>query len=436
MKLNTHDLQQLDEASIQRLTEPEAGGLCERLLEHLKEAPERLEQTPENRWRPPTSRPPWQRAANADDNKVEDEVKNEPGPYPTAESASQAAGEKDRAADHAPVAEEEAQAAKKKKRPKRRSGKQLGAPGLGRTQKLRAERFEIHRPCYCHGRNHLLPEQAPVVAYTGYQSIELERGGPDNPGPHLRVIDHHYQDVVCARGQPSRAAPHRSDTTAMQRGVLSVWCLIGPGLAALIIALHQRQRLSRVHTREWLMDWLDLAFSTGLIHATLRESAAALEPLEETLIGEIQRSDLANADKTSWPEQERKSQRLWAFLSATTTLFVFARRRKATVSRVLEHYTGHLMCDGWFSYRGYPRRLRCWAHLFRKAQGLIDHYHPDGRVFGHQVRSTLEILIEAVYAACEGPTQAPWTYITDATTRRHAGLDLPLLTQAAGASVP
>lgn len=61
------------------------------------------------------------------------------------------------------------------------------------------------------------------------------------------------------------------------------------------------------------------------------------------------------------------------------------------------------MGDGWFSYRDYPRRLRCWAHLLRKAQGLIESYDRDALHFGIQVRGTLEDLMAAIYAARAGP---------------------------------
>ena len=93
---------------------------------------------------------------------------------------------------------------------------------------------------------------------------------------------------------------------------------------------------------------------------------------------------------------------LWVFLT-TTTLYVIAGRGKATVRQVLAHFSGHRMSDGWFSDRDYPRRLRCWAPLLRKAQGLIDCDDVDGSAFGYLVRNTLERRIEAVYAAREGP---------------------------------
>ena len=54
-----------------------------------------------------------------------------------------------------------------------------------------------------------------------------------------------------------------------------------------------------------------------------------------------------------------------------------------------------------------PRRLRCWAHLLRKAQGLVECYDPDGRAFGQRVRTTLEDLMAAIFAVREGPPDGP-----------------------------
>ena len=35
----------------------------------------------------------------------------------------------------------------------------------------------------------------------------------------------------------------------------------------------------------------------------------------------------------------------------------------------LTDFDGHLMTDGYSLYRSYLKRLRCWAHLLRKAKG-------------------------------------------------------------------
>lgn len=55
------------------------------------------------------------------------------------------------------------------------------------------------------------------------------------------------------------------------------------------------------------------------------------------------------------------------------------------------------------AYRDYPHRLRCWAHLIRKARGLAESCDREARVFGRIVLDTLQALMAAVYAAREGP---------------------------------
>jgi hypothetical protein len=183
---------------------------------------------------------------------------------------------------------------------------------------------------------------------------------------------------------------------------LSEWRLVGPGLATLIVVLHLRFRLSRRRMREFLHDWLGLSLSVGTLDRTLREAAAAAAPLEQELIAAVVASDLLHADETSWP-QGAELRWLWVFTSATVTWFAVAKRGREVLDRILPGFAGWLMSDGWQAYRHLPQRLRCWAHLTRKAQGLIDSYDREAQAFGRQVHSAFETLIGAIHAAREGP---------------------------------
>ena len=113
-------------------------------------------------------------------------------------------------------------------------------------------------------------------------------------------------------------------------------------------------------------------------------------------------SALLHADETSWPEPGRPLW-LWVFVATTATLYYVAGRGKELVENVLDGFSGGLMSDGWMAYRDYPRRLRCWAHLIRKARGLAESGDREARVFGPRVLTTLGVLMAAVYAAREGP---------------------------------
>ena len=426
MKLSQHDLRQLDDGYLQRLPEAALRALSLTLLADLKEAQERLQQNPNNSSRPPSSRAPWDRpgvdaTAASDTDADEDDA--------VAPSRDATARDDDRAADAAaepPGAPPSGDPTPPPERPKRKPGKQLGTPGVGRTQVFTAHATEEHRPTACHGCQASLAAAA-AVCYTGFQSLDLVWGDPKEPGVRLRVVDHRFFDAGCdACGHHTREQPMQvADDPTLEGVQLREWRLVGPGLATLIVALSLRFRLSRARIHEFLDDWLGVHLSIGTIHQTLHETAAVVAPVEATLLADIQASGLLHADETSWPQQEQ-GRWLWVFLTATTTLYVIAGRGKATVTQVLDGFTGWLMSDGWFSYRGYARRLRCWAHLLRKAQGLVDCYDAGGRAFGHLVHTTLETLMAAIYAAREDPppdgaaVDLPRAYAHELQTLRRA----------------
>jgi hypothetical protein len=62
-------------------------------------------------------------------------------------------------------------------------------------------------------------------------------------------------------------------------------------------------------------------------------------------------------------------------------------------------FKGNAMTDGYLAYRHLPNRLRCWAHLLRKLQGLAD--STDNRVArtGQTMMDIFYQLMEAVYQA-------------------------------------
>ncbi|MBK1650491.1 hypothetical protein CKO36_18445, partial [Rhabdochromatium marinum] len=395
MHLSDHSLSQLDEAYVQALDEARLRGLSLRLLDDLKEARERLRQNPTNSSRPPSSRALWDRPT-AGDEKAPDE---------TEDDASTSA-ENDESPPQDPCETPETLApeepSSETEKPKRKPGKQPGAPGFGRTQVLKLHETQHHYSETCEACARALPPGAPSVAYAGFQSIDLVWGNPEQPGMHLHVTDHRLHATDCDCGHQTRARPGEGsvDDPALDPVHLSEWRLVGPGLATLIVALHLRFRLSRRRMREFLHDWLGLTLGVGTLDRTLREAAAATAPLEQDLIKAVVDSELLHADETSWPQG---AEWLWVFTSATVTLFVVGKRGREVLDRILPGFAGWLMSDGWQAYRHFPRRLRCWAHLTRKAQGLIDTYDREAQAFGHQVQNAFDTLIGAIHAARDGP---------------------------------
>ena len=390
MHLSPHSLRQIDDAYLQSLEVEALRGLSARLLADLKEAWDRLNQGPENSSRPPSSRAPWERPGGVRESDAEAD-------------AEAADGDLEPAPVEAKPAEAKPAEAKPAQTPAaRKPGKQPGAPGIGRTQVFPANAEQAHYPDTCAGCGRPLAP-AGAVAYTGFQAVDLRWDDSARPGLTLWVVDHRYYETPCPCGHRTRAVAGHGVVDPLLAGIeLNEWRLVGPGLAALIVALALRFRLSRARIQEFLAEWLGLDLSIGTIHQTLHEASAAVAPAEEELVRAVLDSALLHADETSWPEHDHTLW-LWVFVAATATLYYVAGRGKELVENVLDGFTGWLMSDGWGAYRHYPRRLRCWAHLIRKARGLAQSCDREARAFGQLVLTTLEALMAAVYAAREGP---------------------------------
>jgi hypothetical protein len=399
MHLSDHSLRQIDNAYLLTLEMDALRGLSERLLADLKEARERLNQGPSNSSRPPSSRAPWEQGAPGEPSREEEEAPCEMPESKTEATVPEAVEESARRSS----------AETKPNAPARKPGKQPGAPGFGRTQVFEANEVTEHYPECCAGCGRAFGVPNEAVAYTAFQEVDLRWGERAAPGLRLWVTNHRYHEVTCDCGHHTRVVPGRGEVDPLLSGVeLSEWRLVGPGMAALIVALTFRFRLSRARVREFLEDWLGLKLSIGTIHQTLHEAAAAVAPAEEELVEAVEASGLLHADETPWHEGKEMLW-LWVFVSATTPLYYIASRGKELVLNVLRGFGGWLMTDGWISYRGYPLRLRCWAHLLRKARGLAESYHREARAFGGEVLTTLEALMKAVYAAREGPSPGDLT---------------------------
>jgi hypothetical protein len=63
------------------------------------------------------------------------------------------------------------------------------------------------------------------------------------------------------------------------------------------------------------------------------------------------------------------------------------------------------MSDGWSVYREYSNRLRCWAHLIRKARGLSESYYLRDAQIGREILALFTSFQNAIYAAREQPEQ-------------------------------
>ena len=393
MRISDHSLRQLDEAYLERLEEGALRSLSGKLLADLKEARERLNQHSQNSSRPPSSQAPWEQPERAVPGALEEAN--------AADTLSEVPGGPDEepAGERPPL--EKTRPATAEGATPGRAGKQKGAPGVGRSAPARIDRRESHEPETCAGCGEALGEAAGSV-YTGYYEVDWVRGERDW---HVQWTQHQWYEKTCGCGHVTRAVPWREQVEGVTVGGFR---LIGPGLASLIVALALRYRLSRPRIREFLGEGLEVGLSVGAIHAVIDEVGAGVAPAEAELIQAVQASGWLHADETPWPEQGAPvlSLWLWVFTTAQVTLYYISHRGQELVQTLLENFAGLLMSDGWQAYRGIARRLRCWAHLKRKAVGLVESYRREAQAFGWEVLDLWNALYAAVQEARAGPPRS------------------------------
>jgi hypothetical protein len=388
MVLKDHDLKQIDKDYLDRLSPEKLRELSLRLLEDLKEARERLNQTPQNSSRPSSSFALWEGGIVSDGNSVEEEPDEE-------------GNEKKKAKP-----EEEKKAKEETKREgkeKKKAGKQKGTKGYGRKVELAVSDVKIHKAKECAICGDELGEEAKFEGRTGLYVLDVNMG---HPGLEVSHIKHVYGDIHCSCGHVTRTEPGRSEKEPGWEVELTEWHLVGPTLVSLIVCLSLRMRMSRPRIQEFLKDWLGIYLSVGVINQTITEGGRAVEPVEEELIAAIKQSDLLHADETVWKENGRLRW-LWVLITPSVTLFLIGGRGWEVIAETLEGFAGWLMSDGYLVYRKYGKRLRCLAHLIRKARGLSESLNQEGQLFGEKVLEYLAKFIKGVYRAREGPDMNP-----------------------------
>ena len=401
MYLSDFDLQQLDEQKLRALPAEQKEALLVKLLWDLKDAREQLKTNSQTSSRPPRSDTPWPShdpageevdaaADKGGERKSEAEVS---ATNPAAEAES---------SDVTAPAVETTPAISTEQTP-RKPGRQVGAPGQSRQVSLPVSATVNHLPATCACCGQAL-EPAEFIARTGLYVLELETDLVAGlRGLQVCHEKHRYGEITCRCGHVNCSAPGRCSTDPLWTVELTEWHLVGPLLVSLLVCLSHRLHLSRRRIQEFLRDWLGIELSTSTINHCLHEAGRAVEPLEEQLVEELQQATLAYADETPWKEWGRLLW-LWVIITPTICLYFIGYRSKEILAQVLgEGFVGWLMSDGYQVYRQFRQRLRCWAHLLRKAEGLKQSLNAEARAFGQATHDLLSDLMAAIYQAREGP---------------------------------
>lgn len=407
MVLKEYELLQIDEAYIRHLQDEDPAALAHlslKLVDDLKEAWDRMNQNATNSSRPPGSEAPWATSKDGEPDVEEVMADASTSDNETIDDKKASSNNEGAAAEGEPDTTDSQQ----KTNTARPPGRQIGSTGFGRTQRLAMTDLKPHFCEQCAGCGVALPAIGQQ-AWAGFYCVDLVFGDTTSAGLQLsNTLNRYYQCDCPVCGLANRTEPYRHPPDSLEWDTveLSEWRLIGPSLAALIGYLCMDMRLTRRKVSVFMDDLLGLQISVGSIQNCIVESARALSPVEEEIVKDVLEDELLHADETSHKEAGALLW-LWVFVTTTTALFLVGKRSKEIWRNLVDSFEdgfhGWLMTDGYKVYREYSRRLRCWAHLIRKAKGLSDSYDRTVRDYGQQLEVLLDTLMMAVYQAREGP---------------------------------
>ena len=310
-------------------------------------------------------------------------------------SSSTDKGSKKKKADHSAVTSKQHNRADTRKK---------RAKGEGRKQILRTDSVELIKPLVCLDCQHNFNETA-LTCYRAFYQINLVK--MDEEG-YYRVIQTKYNlyDGCCGSCNTTTRADIPSFSTDIDNKQISRCGIIGPTLAAEIIALHKENGTSVRKICRTIKRMFGITLSIGAVTEAINNAGLYCEPTVETYRLEATKADLAHMDETTWKDA---GKRLWLWVVSThnACVFTIGKRTKEMAQEFLSNgFVGWLMSDGYRAYRHYKKRFRCWAHLERKAKGCADSQLPEISAFGSTLFTLLQLCKDGIYQAREAKNTA------------------------------
>jgi transposase len=169
----------------------------------------------------------------------------------------------------------------------------------------------------------------------------------------------------------------------------------GPRLIAFVTILMAYFRQSKRRTAMFLGSLLNQPCCPSLVvkMQTLATATAAVRPSYQELAAELPKRHQLGGDES--PTKEGKSKAwLWTLVAPKFTVFAMRRTREATVLEELltDQFAGVVTCDRAKMYWRLGRLQRCWAHLIRDFQAMIDRGNAQAKRLGHDLRRAAKTL--------------------------------------------
>jgi transposase len=117
-----------------------------------------------------------------------------------------------------------------------------------------------------------------------------------------------------------------------------------------------------------------LSFSQATVVLIMTFFADILRPIREYLEKKILQAPYIHADETGLRKDGQSGQVWGLFTNGITLLNAELSRGKTIANKLLGHYTGVTITDGYWGYTDVLIRQRCWVHLIREFKDLAKKY--------------------------------------------------------------
>ena len=234
MHFDRSELQQLTPEYINTLSPARLVTLCEQLRQDLITARDRLNQNPSNSSRPSSTLAPWDRQSKNKDFE-DDQDPNEilSSPEDPSKGVSDDDSDDDDSNPASPDTPSHPNDSKggsgSPKNPagkKRKPGKQPGAKGFGRTQKLIVTKTVILKPECCKGCAKKFETDAIFQATGGYCTIDISPPESGKIGLSGSCIKYIFGTILCDCGFTTTNTPYRAEKEAGWTVEMGEWRLI------------------------------------------------------------------------------------------------------------------------------------------------------------------------------------------------------------------
>lgn len=208
------------------------------------------------------------------------------------------------------------------------------------------------------------------------------------PQMPVEVIHHHVMARYC--GVCNRREVAELDLSEAVVGQSR----LGVRLMSVIAYLDTVCRMPVRLIQRFLSGLYGLCLSVGEIVEVLHRVAKQGETLYEDLKKQVQKSQVAHADETSWREDGQNGY-IWSFSTPSVRWFSGQEGRSGEVAKSVlgTHFGGVLVSDFYSAYHWYrgPHQY-CWVHLLRDIHKLCEQHPKDAQValFAAKVKAVYE----------------------------------------------